>query len=300
MRGLTDRLFHQKEIVIDMSIIFAPGGNTDRFYEEGYKSSLKMPEYLNKIGLNGYEYQCNKGIHISNDSAKKLGELAKEFGISLSIHSQYYISLSSTEEEKREKSVEYLMGCFRIADIMGAKRIVVHTGSASKITREEALKLSLNTIEKTLKQAREEGYNDIFLCPETMGKINQLGDLNEVLKLCRTDEMLIPTLDFGHLNARTLGGIKTKADYEKIIDTMIDKIGIDKAKIFHSHFSKIHYTIQGEKKHLTFEDTEYGPDFEPLMEVLYEKQLTPFIVCESAGTQDLDVMQMQRFYGALP
>ena len=282
-----------------MAIIFAPGGNTDKFYEEGNKSSLKMPEYLNKIGLNGYEYQCNKGIHISVDSAKKLGELSEKFGVNLSIHSQYYISLSSVEEEKREKSVEYLMGCFRIADIMGAKRIVVHTGSASKITREEALKLSLDTLTKTLIQARGEGYNDIFLCPETMGKINQLGDLDEVLKLCRTDELLLPTIDFGHLNARTLGQLKTSDDYQAIIDKMIDKIGMDKTKIFHSHFSKIHYTNQGEKKHLTFEDTEYGPDFEPLMEVIYKNNLTPFIVCESAGTQDIDVLQMKKYYGAL-
>ena len=279
-----------------MSIIFATAGNPARFYDEGNKSSLKMPEYLNKIGLNGYEYQCNKGIHISVDSAKKLGELAREQEISLSIHSQYYVSLSSVEEEKREKSVDYLMGCFRIADVMGAKRIVVHTGSASKITREEALKLSLDTITKTLAEARAEGFDDIFLCPETMGKINQLGDLDEVLKLCQTDDLLIPTLDFGHLNSRTLGGIKGYDDYLEIIDKMINKIGIDKAKIFHGHFSKIQYTIQGEKKHLTFEDTEYGPDFEPLMEVIHKKELTPFIVCESDGTQDVDALQMQSYY----
>ena len=279
-----------------MGIIFAPAGNTDRFYEEGNKSSLKMPEYLNKIGLNGYEYQCNKGIHISVDSAKKLGELASKYNISLSIHSQYYISLSSVEEDKREKSIEYLMGCFRIAKLMGAKRIVVHTGSATKITREEALKLSLDTLTKTLIQARAEGYDDIFLCPETMGKINQLGDLDEVLRLCQTDDLLLPTLDFGHLNARSLGGIKGYDDYLSIIDNMIDKIGIDKAKIFHSHFSKIHYTNQGEKKHLTFEDTEYGPDFEPLLEVIYKKGLTPFIACESAGTQDVDALKMKNFY----
>lgn len=277
-------------------IIFAPGGNSDNFYNEKNKSSLQMPEYLKKIGLNGYEYQCNKGIHLSNDSAIKLGDLARENGISLSIHSQYYISLSSPELEKREKSIEYLMGCFRIAKLMGAKRIVVHTGTASKQKRVDALKLSIDTLHKTLLQARSEGYDDIFLCPETMGKVNQLGDLDEVIKVCKTDEYLIPTLDFGHLNSRTLGGIKNYSDYLDIVEKMEDKLGSDKTKIFHSHFSKIEYTPQGEKKHLTFLDKVYGPDFEPLMEVLYKKGLTPFIVCESAGTQDIDALAMKNYF----
>lgn len=280
-------------------IIFAPGGNSDNFYNEGNKSSLKMPEYLKKIGLNGYEYECTKGIHLSNDSAIKLGELARENDIGLSIHSQYYISLSSTELEKREKSIEYLMACFRIAHLMGAKRIVVHTGTATKQKRTDALKLSIDTLSKTLLQARSEGYDDIFLCPETMGKLNQLGDLDEVLKICSTDEMLLPTIDFGHLNSRTVGGIKGYSDYLEIIEKMEDKLGSDKTKIFHSHFSKIEYTAQGEKKHLTFEDNIFGPDFEPLMEVIYKKGLTPFIVCESAGTQDTDALLMKSYYDNL-
>lgn len=277
-------------------ITFATGGNTDKFYSEGNKSSLKMPEYLKNIGLNGYEYECSKGIHLSNDSAVKLGELSRENKINLSIHSQYYISLSSSEVEKREKSVEYLMACFRIANLMGAKRIVVHTGSASKQTRAVALNLSIDTLTKTLEQARSEGYDDIFLCPETMGKINQLGDLDEVIKVCKTDEMLLPTIDFGHLNARTVGGIKGYDDYLEIIEKMENKLGSDKTKIFHSHFSKIEYTSQGEKKHLTFEDEMFGPAFEPLMEVLCKKNLTPFIVCESAGTQDIDALAMKNYY----
>ena len=40
----------------------------------------------------------------------------------------------------------------------------------------------------------------IALCPETMGKINQLGSLEEVMTLCRVDERILPTIDFGHLN----------------------------------------------------------------------------------------------------
>jgi deoxyribonuclease-4 len=56
------------------------------------------------------------------------------------------------------------------------------------------------------------------------------------------------------------------------------------------------YTAGGEKTHLTFEDTEYGPDFEPLMEVIHERNYTPFIICESQGTQAEDAAKMREYY----
>ena len=155
-----------------------------------------------------------------------------------------------------------------------------------------------------MKKAREalvaEGLGHIHCCPETMGKINQLGDLHEVMEICKVDDTFIPCIDFGHLNARTFGEIKGKAEYAAILDTIENELGTDRAKIFHSHFSKIEYTIKGgEKKHLTFEDTVYGPQFEPLMELVYERNLSPIFVCESAGTQTEDAQTMKKYYEAL-
>lgn len=276
-----------------MQMKFGPGGNSESFKAAGYKSSLDMPGYLKEIGLSAYEYQCNKGVKISEKSAYTLGENAKKFGISLSIHSQYYISLSSKEEEKRLKSVDYIMQCMRIARVMGADRIVVHSGSAGKITRQMALELAKDTIRKALIQADSEGYSDIHICPETMGKINQLGTLEEVIELCKLDERLIPTIDFGHLNARTMGGLKDPYAFEHILDEIENHLGYERLKIFHSHFSKIMYSAGGEVKHLTFDDIEYGPSFEPLAEIVVKKNLTPCFICESAGTQTEDALKMQ-------
>ena len=121
-----------------------------------------------------------------------------------------------------------------------------------------------------------------------MGKVNQLGNLTEVLELCKLDDTFLPTIDFGHLNAREFGYIKGKAEYEKMLDEVENAIGHDRLKIFHSHFSKIMFTNPGgEKKHLTFDDNQgFGPDYEPLMEIVAKKDLSPIFVCESAGTQD--------------
>lgn len=278
-----------------MEIKFGPGGNPEAFYDEGYKSSLQMPEYLKKEGLNAYEYQCNKGVKISEKSAAALGEAARENGIFLSIHSQYYISLSSVEKEKRDKSVEYIMECMRVAKIIGAKRIVVHTGSASKISRGEAMDYAADTLKRTLERVESEGYEGISICPETMGKINQLGSLEEVIDLCGKDERLLPCIDFGHLNARTFGTLKTAADFEEIINKMEKSLGAYRAANFHAHFSKIEYSKKGgEVRHLTFDDKEYGPEFEPLAEVIAKKGLTPVIICESAGTQGADALYMRK------
>ena len=259
-----------------------------------------MPGYLKKIGLNAYEYQCNKGVKISDKTAEILCKNAMNNDIFLSVHSQYYISLSSLDKEKRDKSVEYIMDCVRISEVLGAKRIVVHSGSAAKISREKALELAKDTLTKTVERIKGEGYSDIHICPETMGKINQLGTIDEVIDLCLIDDSFIPAIDFGHINSRTFGGLKTINDYEEILNKIENKLGYDRLKVFHSHFSKIEYSKKGgEVKHLTFEDTVYGPEFEPLAELIYKKNLTPVIICESAGTQGADALYMKEYYERL-
>ena len=132
-----------------------------------------------------------------------------------------------------------------------------------------------------------------------MGKVNQLGTLTEVMELCKIDESLIPCIDFGHLNARDLGILKSKEDFEGVLNQIENDLGKDRLNIFHSHFSKIEYTTGGEKRHLTFDDTVYGPDFEPLMELVYKKGLNPTFICESAGTQTEDAKQMKDYYLSL-
>lgn len=279
---------------------FGPAGTAESFATMGYKKTVDVPLYLKKFGLNHFEYQCGQGVRTSEQAGKQFGVAAKEQAISLSIHAPYFISLSSVEEEKRLNSINYILQTARLADYMGAERIIIHSGSCSKMTREEALDLAKITLKSAKVALDSEGLSHIHCCPETMGKINQLGDLNEVIELCLCDESFIPCIDFGHLNARTFGSIKDKSAYEDILNAIENKLGSDRLKCFHSHFSKIEYTEKGgEKRHLTFEDSNYGPQFEPLMELVYEKDLSPVFVCESAGTQTEDAKAMMDYYSNL-
>ncbi len=279
-----------------MSAKFGPAGNSESFTKMGYKSSLQVPEYLVKMGLDCFEYQCGRGVNIGTEKAEQLGKIAVENGISLSLHAPYYISMSSVEEEKRLNSVNYILASARAVKAMGGNRIVVHTGSCGKISREEALRLAIDTMKISLNALDSEGLGDIHICPETMGKVNQLGTLYEVMELCKINERLIPCIDFGHLNARDLGILKSFSDYENIFTTIKNELGTERLKTFHSHFSKIEYTTGGEKRHLTFEDNVYGPDFEPVMELCYKYDCSPTFICESAGTQAEDAKAMKDYY----
>lgn len=282
-----------------MSAKFGPAGNSESFAAMGYKSSLDVPEYIEKMGLDAFEYQCGRGVNIGTEKAEKLGGLAKEKNIALSLHAPYYISMSSVEEEKRIKSVDYILQSALAVNSMGGNRIVVHTGSCGKIPREEALSLAIDTMKKALSALDSQGLGHIHICPETMGKVNQLGTLSEVLTLCELDERLIPCIDFGHLNARDQGSLKRFEDFENIFSQIENRIGTDRLKSFHSHFSKIEYSAGGEVRHLTFADNIFGPSFEPVAELIYKKNCSPTIICESAGTQAEDAKQMKDYYWRL-
>lgn len=276
---------------------FGPAGNSEIFSAK-YKSSTDAPVFLREMGLDHYEYQCGRGVKVTDKTALALREKAEQNEISLSLHAPYFISLSSVEAEKRDNSINYILQSCDAASRIGAERIVIHSGSCAKISREEALELAKDTLLRARKTAVEQGFENIVFCPETMGKVNQLGNLTEVLELCRLDDSFIPCIDFGHLNAREFGYIKGKAEYEKMLDEIENMIGSDRLKIFHSHFSKIMFTNPGgEKKHLTFANNQgFGPDYEPLMEIVAKKNLSPTFVCESAGTQAEDALTMKQYY----
>jgi deoxyribonuclease-4 len=272
---------------------FGPAGNDDTFYNAGYKNSEDMPKFLSEIGLDAYEYQCSRGVRISDEKAAKLKEAAEKYNISLSVHSPYYISLSTQEEAKKISTIKYITDSMAAAKKMGATKVVVHAGALLGLEREYAVDSACALLKRALEEADKLGLGDITICPETMGKINQLGDSKEIIKMCKVDDRLIPTIDFGHLYCRQLGALKTCEDFVKELQMYIDELWMDRMKHFHSHFSRIEFTKGGEKKHWTFADTEYGPDFTPLANVIKKYSLEPVIICESRGTQVEDAVQMK-------
>lgn len=280
-----------------LTATFGPGGNSEAFYAAGLKSTKQAPAWLKNVGLDAYEYEAGNGVAAGEAALREIGAAAKEHGILMSLHTPYFISLSGVDIEKRLKSIDYIEKSLWAADLIGADTIVIHCGSAGKITRQEAMYLSADTLYKMLDKL---GDTSISFGIETMGKQNQLGTLDEVIELCKADSRLAPVVDFGHLNARDCGGVFVTADdYRRVFDKVACALGDDKAKYMHCHFSKIEWTDKGEKRHLTFADSVYGPDFEPLMEAIAREGLCPRIISESAGTQSEDALAMKNYYKSL-
>lgn len=272
--------------------IFGPAGTCLAAAASGVKSTEKLLDYLASRGATAFEYQCGRGVNIGQAKAELIGAKAKELGIELSLHAPYYISLASAEEEKRDNSIKYILDSARAASWMGATRIVVHPGGLGKLSRAEAAELAASTLERAVKTVRAEGL-DTIICPEVMGKINQLGDLGEVLGFCAIEpEGMLPCVDFGHLNSRMHG----EMSYTGTLDEIFASIGDARAKLMHIHFSKIEYSKGGEVRHLTFGDEQYGPDPAPLMEELARRGMTPTVICESDGTQTDDALEMKELY----
>ncbi|MBQ8287216.1 MAG: TIM barrel protein [Clostridia bacterium] len=277
-----------------MSAMFGPSGNSESFYNEGFKHTYQSPAWIAARGLDAYEYSAGNGITGGIATFQKIGDEAKKHGILLSFHTPYYISLSGVDTEKRLKSIDYISKSVAAAEAMGADTIVIHAGSASKISRAEAVELAKDTMFKALEALPDA---KVRFGIETMGKQNQLGTLEEVLEICSVSPRLCPVVDWGHMNARNVGGLFSAVDdYRRVFDLIGRTLGYEYADKLHCHFSKIEYTAAGEKRHLTFDDTVYGPDFEPLMEAIAKDGYSPRILCESAGTQAEDALAMKRYY----
>ena len=153
-----------------------------------------------------------------------------------------------------------------------------------------------NNIKNLIEILDELGFEDFILCPETMGKHGQIGTVEEIAKICAIDDRIIPTIDFGHVNSFGLGSLKTEADFENVFKTFKEYLG-DRFNKVHIHFSKIKYGSKGELCHLTFDDNEYGPEFELLSKVLKKMNIEASVICESRGMQTRDACIMQNIFG---
>ena len=273
-----------------------PSGNSLGFYASGRKHTFEAAEWLKEIGLSAYEYSFGRGVKLSFDMAKKIGEHMKKYDIAISVHAPYYTNFANPDDEMIEKSIGYIIDSLKAVKIMQGNRVIFHPASCGKAQRSEAVLRAQQTLEKLIERLYENNFQDYYICPETMGKLNQIGTVEEIIEFCKIDKHMLPCYDFGHINSYTQGGLKCKDDYKRIIDKTIENLGEERANKIHIHFSKIQYGSSGEIRHLTFNDNEYGPPYEPLAEVIDEYRLEPVIICESKEVMAEDALIMKKYH----
>ena len=279
-------------------VLFGPSGCGDEFYQEGHKSILEVPNWIKNKGLDAYEYSFGHGYQMSSETAKTAGQLFKEANIKVSLHAPFYINFANPDEEMYNKTKGYIYTGIKFLNAFEADHLVFHSASCGKLTRDEALKLTKDRFLDFFSNLENENLlkDNQYLCPETMGKTMQIGTYQEVIDLCKTSKILVPTFDFGHINSLLQGNLKSKDDFKKIFDYSIENLGFDKTNNCHIHFSKIQFGPKGEIKHLNYDDTIFGPEFDNLAEVLIDYNLSPRIICESATKMPQDALIMKKIY----
>jgi len=162
-------------------IYFGPSGNSDSFYAEGHKHTVEAFEWIAAMGLNAFEYSFGRGVKMRQETAREIGLKAAEAEVVLSVHAPYYINLATEEPDKAQANVRYLMESAQAAVWMGARRVVFHAGSQGMLGKSEAFARAKQALEAAVDDLKNEGLWEVELCPETMGRVKQIGDLDEVI-----------------------------------------------------------------------------------------------------------------------
>ncbi len=277
-------------------IKFGPSGNSESFFEAGFEHTEDAAAFVAERGLDCFEYSFGRGVRMTKAKAESIGAAFAEREVEISVHAPYFINFANPDGEMAEKSYGYVLDSGRMLRTMGGKRCVFHPATQGKDARETAFARTADRMKVLRDLLYLNGLDSLMFCPETMGKFAQIGTAEEITALCEIDPVFTPCIDFGHLNARGQGCLRGREDYRRILLPMIERLGYERMRHMHVHFSKIMYGPKGEIRHLTFADDVYGPEFEPLAEVLAELKLEPYIVSESAGTQAEDAAEMKRIY----
>jgi deoxyribonuclease-4 len=272
---------------------FGPAGVPPLFRIIGAKLS-DVPGLLREEGLDAFEYEAvrwGQKPQIRQQDAETLGFEARKNDVLLSLHGSYFINFSG-KKEVVEASKRRLIACATAAQWMGAYVVVFHPGFYGRLEKSYAFRNCIAAIRDVIERMNSLGIQKVKLGPETMGRIFQLGSLDEILTICEEVEQTQLVIDWSHLHARNHGRFRKVDDFREVVEEAEKRLGTEAVKNMHCHFSKIEYTDKGERRHHVLDEARYGPDFRMLAEVIAEFNLRPVIICETP-ILDVDAMKMR-------
>ena len=241
----------------------------------GYERAF---EILEELKLDGMELEFVHGVRMSPPNQKLIKELSKTKDMVLTAHGPYYINLNSKEEDKIEASKKRIIDTAKMAESLGAYSITYHAAFYMGMDKEEVYK----KIEKSMAEITETLQKEdikIWVRPETTGKATQWGDVDEIVKLSKTFEQVLPCVDFSHLHARTNGEYNTYDEFAKVFERIGNEIGQYALENFHAHIAGIEYGEKGEKKHLLLEESDMN--YKDLMKAFKAFNVKGVVVCGS-------------------
>lgn len=243
------------------------------------------------------------GAEIIIDDAllNKIREFKANTGVYLTLHSPMSVAIGSKKPGVRFMSTEIICNHLSLLKQIQpnvTSRIVVHAANFSERTPEEVYEVQRKTLWSLWYKMRDKGLLDsCLICIENLGKISQVGDIADIIRLCNLTDNFIPCIDFGHLHGRTLGKfLNSKEEFESVFSQLYAQLPAWKVNCMHIHFSKLEYTDKGEKKHVPFSIKSAGPKPAIFLRSLPDRpDFNPVIVCESPDSYR-DGRRLQRNY----
>lgn len=259
------------------------------------KGTLNALDFLKELSLDGMELEFVRGVRMSEELAMQVKEKKEKLGLEITAHGPYYINLNSESKDIINSSIERIYQTAKIAYLAGGKSITFHVAyylSDAKETVFERVKTILSNITKRLKR---EGI-DIFVRPELTGKPRQFGDIDELIKLSKTVDNVLPCIDFSHNYARTNGKFNSYEEFFNFMKKVKEGLGSFAIENMHCHISGIEFGDKGEKKHLNLLDS--GLNVKALLTVIKEFGCRGIIVCESPNIEG-DALYMKKLYSEI-
>jgi len=258
----------------------------------GKGSYDKAFDVIKEMNLDGMELEFVHGVRMSPETRILVEKKARENDFVLTAHAPFYINLNSKEEEKVDASVERIIETAQAAKDTGAYSITFHAafylGQDKDIVYDKVHK----QIKKIHDVAEKEGFN-VWIRPETTGKATQWGDVDEIIKLSKDFEYVLPCIDFSHVHARSGGGFNTYDDFCNILEKIGKGIGQYALDNFHGHLAGIAYSDKGEKHHLNLQESDMN--YKDLLKAMKEFHIKGALTCESPNIED-DTKLIKDYY----
>ncbi len=244
------------------------------------------------LGLDAFEIEFVYGVRMKPDQAKEVGKLAKELGIVLTAHAPYYINLNAKEEYKIENSIKHIVNSAKMLSLADGYSVVFHPGWYLKKPKEQVYQKVKHNLQRVMNILRDEGYDNVWIRPETMEMHSKFGDLDEVIRLSEEIEGVLPCIDFAHLRYRE--GWNSREKFEYILSQVEDRLGKEALKNMHIHLSGIKLDKKGTHLNLLESDMHW----KEVLEVLKDFGVEGVIISESPNLEE-DAMMMRDYYRGL-
>jgi len=232
---------------------------------------------LQELGYTACEIDFEGKFWMDYDFAGRLGERAREADIALSVHAPIAGFMGHAERGKKlNMAVGMLDHSAGIAAAAGAEVVVFHPGFLLERTREEALDSIVEQLGE-LRERLEKKGRAVPFGVEIMGRVREIGSLEDVIAISARCGWVRPVIDFAHLHAVTDGGFTETEAFAAAL-AAADQVLPDGAP-FHIHFSDIAYANRNETRHLRYGEGTLRA--EPLRDALARFERPATVISES-------------------